>query len=262
VKDAEQIRANQWRQGCVLLPEQLPSQIATSLPLQPERDQLFYVLTHDCDLVQENFEKEPFVELLLITPVSVVDGNLTHGKNSRMLEFTIGVSCFRASCHDRFQADRRLLAQLKPSEAHPSDPLVCDLICHWMAKRYIRPAFPDTFNIRLNREDRAIKRFLKKHGSDFEQIYIDCDPPSNELSEEVDYKLRIWLVFWELEPQSNAPLLAEKLAVQFEDIITNCPGIEVIECLAIREAQVNLAHLRIMSPWDFDFLTYRELDDC
>ncbi|MGB0744714.1 MAG: hypothetical protein ACPGSB_09325, partial [Opitutales bacterium] len=115
VDDAGKIRANKWRQGCVLLPDELPDGVLEDLSLPSLNGEfLFYVLTHDCDLVQADFTKEPTAELLLITQVASPDGNLTHGKNSRVLEFSIGESYYRASCHDRYRIDRRLLAKVKP----------------------------------------------------------------------------------------------------------------------------------------------------
>ncbi|MCC5835437.1 MAG: hypothetical protein JJU20_11945 [Opitutales bacterium] len=258
VEDAAKIRANQWKQGCVLLPEKLPSEILNSL--QFEEGQLFYVLTHDCDLVQADFTKEPYVELLKIKPMSTVDGNLIHGKNSRQLDFKIGESSFRASCHDRYRIDRRLLAGLKPSEIHPNDERLCDLITDWIAKRYIRPAFPDAFNIRLGRESRTIKQFLKKFGHVYERVYMVCDPQLEELNDDADYKLTVWLVFREEDEELVDVVKAQKLVVEFEQILNGCRGIDVCECLAVGESEVTLAHLRTLSLWDFDYLTRSESD--
>lgn len=257
--DAEQIRAKQWRQGCILLPEQLPAGTIASPLLLEGGNRLLYVLTHDCDLVQADFAKEPYVEVLAIEPITAADGNLTHGKNSRLLDFTIGVSAFRASCHDRFRIDRRLLTNLSPSEAHPVDSALCDLITGWISKRYIRPAFPDEFNIRLNQETRAIRKYFKRYGHLFERIYIACNPQLEELPGDEDYKLTVWLVLEDKDAGPSDVLKAQELVVQLEQILNGCRGIEVLECLAVQESEITLAHLRVLSLWDFDDLTYREL---
>ena len=259
--DAAQIRANGWKQGSVLLPEQLPSGVADSLAFTIETDDLLYVLTQDCDLVQKDFDREPYVELLLIRPILSIDGNYAYGKNSRLLDFSIGESSYRASCHDRCRIDRRLLAPLSPSEVHQGDPQVCDLIADWMAKRYIRPAFPDQFNNRLKREEQFIRKFLKKHGHAYSRIYMHCAPRNAELDEDEDYKLTVWLVLHESNSEPVDVLMAQKLVVEFEQILDGCRGINVLECMAVREDEVTLAHLRVLSLWDFDSLTYRELDN-
>jgi hypothetical protein len=259
VEEAEQIRANHWRQGCVLLPEQLPEEVLASFSLPVGDGRLLYVLTHDCDLVQADFTKEPYVELLLITPVSVADGNLTHGKNSRLLDFNVGVSAYRASCHDRFRIDRQLLAKQAPSAVHPIDTALCDLITDWISKRYIRPAFPDAFNIRLNREARAIRKYLKKYGQMFERIYIICNPQLEELSDDEDYQLTVWLVLEDPEAGPGDVRTAQELVVQLEQILDGCRGIKVLDCRVVRESEITLAHLRILSLWDFDDLSYRAL---
>lgn len=242
----------------MLLPENLPKELVGSLSLKA--GQLLYVLTHDCDLVQSDFDKEPYVELLAITPTTMADGNFTHGRNSRLLDFEIGAKSFRASCHDRYRLERRVLATLSPSEAHPVDPLLCDLISNWMAKRYIRPAFPDSFNIRLKREERAIRKFLKTHGQAYERIYMACDPGEKELTDDADYRLTVWLVLRESDLEPVDVLKAQELVVEFEQILDGCRGIDVLECRAVPESEVTLAHLRVLSLWDFDYLTFRELD--
>ena len=261
MEDAEQIRANHWRQGCVLLPEKLPDSTLKAPPISLEADDLFYVLTHDCDLVQRDFTKEPFVELLRIAPIPAPDGNYTHGKNSRQLDFTIGEAAYRADCHDRCRIDRRILAKIEPSEAHVRNAQVRDMICGWIAKRYIRPAFPDNFNTRLNQEGQNLRKFLKKHGSHFDRIYIAGAPPEKELPEEEDYRLSIWLVLDEFATDPIDASAAQQLVVEFEQILNGCKGIDVLDCRPVPESEITLADLRVMSLWDFDDLTYRERDE-
>jgi len=150
VDKAVNIRERGWRQGSVLIPTNLDPEIRDGLSLH--EDSLLFVLTQDCDLVQPDFEKEPYVELLEIRPVTTVDGNYEHGRNARKLDFFLGESAYRASCHDRHRLNRAILANIEPSGYHPVERTLCDMVADWIAKRYARPAFPDAFNRRLASE--------------------------------------------------------------------------------------------------------------
>lgn len=256
MEDAELIRANKWRQGCILLPEVLAPALRKELRL--EANSLLYILTHDCDLVQPNFSKEPYVEVLVLRQIIDVDGSFVHGKNSRLLDLQIGESSYRASCHERHGLDRKLLAQSNPSEVHSIGEGTIDMIAEWMSKRYVRPAFPDEFNRRLGRESARIRKFFKKHGKDFNRIYIICDPLKEELKEDTSYHLSVWLV---LNDDDCSPESMQEVVTSLEQILGGCAGIEIGDCYAVNESELTLAHLRVMSLWDFDYLTYRELAD-
>ncbi len=256
VDDAEKIRANGWKQGAVLLPERLPEGVLDDFNL-PEHA-LLYVLTHDCDLVQPDFQKEPHVEVLVIESITTIDGNYTHGKNSRLLHFSIGEGAFQASCHDRHRLDRKMFAQIAPSEAHPVNPILCALISEWMSKRYTRAAFPDAFNRRLSCERKFIRKFFQEHGECFDQILIRCEPGREELFDDQDYRVAVWLVLDDSQRSGLDTFAVQKSVVEFEQTLNGCRGIELLDCRAVEESQVTLAHLRFFSPWDFDDLTFKE----
>ncbi len=219
-------------------------------------DALLLVLTHDCDLVQPDFEKEPFVEFLVLQPIPRTDGNFAHGRHPRFLDFAIGEGCFRAFCHHRHRRPRICLTACAPLETHPIDDPLSDLVTQWIAKRYTRPAFPDAFNLRLSRDQRAIKRFFQSNGHHFRDILINCTPRHDELNDGNPYQLIAWLV---LAPDATlSETERQNLTIEFEQLLGGCPGIEIGECRIVDEGDVSLAHLRYLLPWDFDYLTHRE----
>lgn len=250
--DADVIRARGWRQGSLLRPVELPLEFRPDPPLH--EDALLYVLTHDCDLVQTDFEKEPYVEFLVISPIQQIDGNFAFGRHPRLLDFQILEAPFRVCCHDRITLSRSILAQLEPVQDLPVDDYVRDLIAEWVSKRYIRPAFPDEFNRRLAEQGKRIQQFCKKFGHNFSQIYIHCTPERDELPAGDSYDLTVWMVLIPITDPGDAQSLARDLA----KILEGCPDIRVDDCRLVTEDDVTLAHLRIFSPWDFDYLTHRE----
>lgn len=254
---AEDIRRQGWRQGSILLPEHLalPERTALGLPA----DALLLVLSHDCDLVQPDFDKEPHVELLVLHPIARADGNFAHGRHPRTLDFTLGEASFRASCHERHRLPRTCLVTCSPSEAHPVNDALCDLVTQWIAKRYTRPAFPDAFNVRLSRDHRAIKRYFQTHGHHFRNVLINCDPRNDELTDGAPYQVVVWLVL--ALGATLSPHDRQQRVVELEKLLAACPGIEIGDCRIVTEDDVTLAHLRYLAPWDFDYLTHREALD-
>ena len=63
-EEANQIRQNGWRQGCVL-PKSLVELLVADQSLQVIAENEFYiVISHDCDVANRSLEVEPSVELL------------------------------------------------------------------------------------------------------------------------------------------------------------------------------------------------------
>jgi hypothetical protein len=251
----EAIQANGWKQGSVLLSESFPK-----MPdgINDDNESIFIVLTQDCDLVQDDFEKEPYVELLKATPASDgLNGNFAHGKNPRIIDIQIGEQVYRASCHDRALIDRKHLISVSASEIHQVSPQARDMITEWIAKRYTRPAFPGTFNDRLRPEAKAIGKMLKTSGHYFEDILINCSPETEKPKE--SYILMVWMVMRTEDHEDEIIRIeAQKTVTSFEQLIDACPGLEVKDCRVVSEATVTLDDLRFFVPWDFDYLTYRK----
>lgn len=260
---AEAIRENGWKQGAVLLPESMPQQCEPEPKLRPGNPgSIFIVLSQDCDVVQRSFEKEPHVELIRATPVEGSEnGILLYGKNPRLIQIPIGESYFECSCEDRFRIPRICLSACKPSEDHILSEIVVGLLREWVAKRYVRPAFPDNFNSRVNSgsEGKAVVKILKQTGYLFEDIYLFCDPSEQELSSDSDYKIIVWPTMSNEDYEiSFKRIEAVKACTKLEAALANCPGIVVNECELRHEGQVTIDDLHYFKPWDFDYLTFRE----
>ena len=261
--DAEAIWQHEWRQGSILLPEALCAPLPCQPPMSMAAEDILIVLTQDCDLVQADFAKEPYVETLRAIPISgKPDGNFLYGKNPRIIQFPIGERHFQASCHDRSRLDRRLLAQVKPSEVHVLQPSALHLLREWVAKRYIRPAFPDEFNARIRNDPtgKALRRLLELQGHLFQDLYLFCDPADQELPLGQLYKIIVWPVMSSLDYEDEMlRQQARDASSQIEAILSNCTDIDVIECELRHEGQISLDDLRYFKAWDFDHLTQRQL---
>jgi hypothetical protein len=260
--DADEIRDRGWRQGSALLPDSLPGDCVFE-PALPDAsgEAVFLILTQDCDLVQSDFEKEPFVELIRAVPVERTDGNLLYGKNPRRIHFRIGEITFEASCHERSRTSRRHLATCTPSAAHALDPLTLALLREWIAKRYTRPAFPDAFNerVRQGQNGRAIRKLLEREGHYFFDLYLSCNPFDRELPEGEPYEIMVWPTMGSEDYRDEEMRKAAGDAcVDLEKLLLKCSGIRVNECSLRHEGQITLDDLHFFAPWDFDDLSHRE----
>jgi len=260
--DVEKIVQHGWRQGAVLLPESAPDTNAFEPSLKNiNAKSILIVITQDCDIVQPDFEKEPYVEILLASPVSgATNGNCLYGKNPRLIQFHVGERCFEASCHDRARMDRRILATCSPCEIHCVDEDHILMLRQWLAKRYTRPAFPDQLNRRVNAKPYgpAIRKILEQRGHLFQQIFLSCTPRDEELLDGTPYQLAIWPTM-SLEDHEDDDLRAEAIqaTTDLEASLTKCQGIVIAQCQVRHQGQVTLDDLYFFSEWDFDFLTHR-----
>ena len=148
--DSKAVARLGWRQGSVLganltqvACEHDPRRVAVS-----DENRLI-VSSHDCDIVSPSLHKEPFVEVLRgrISTAGKLDKQLSGGRNPRILHLGFHAEAADAllvcSVHDRWPIPRELLlgegpqGQLADKERR--------LVAEWLAKRYIRAAFPDGF---------------------------------------------------------------------------------------------------------------------
>ena len=73
-----------WRQGHIL-----PDEAVTALGLASGADALVMVISHDCDLANENLDIEPFVEVIAGKRLTAPDPNLADLKSPRTLHLAI-----------------------------------------------------------------------------------------------------------------------------------------------------------------------------
>jgi len=114
--DAQKIRDAGWRQGSILPLELVRRLIKDgSCPSLEEfresaDDDWWLVVSQDCDVVQRDFDKEPFVEIIRVETTEAHVGGDHWGKNPRRFQFvdkaTGTEQLFQVIVHDRLRIDR------------------------------------------------------------------------------------------------------------------------------------------------------------
>jgi hypothetical protein len=228
-------------------------------------DALYVLLTQDCDILHHDYVAEPDVELHVARAITEPDGNLFHAKNPRRLQFKIANRIFEIKIHERCHVPRACLVSYAPRDLTLTEDDIRTII-RWTANRYLRSAFPDTFNQRLAAAKGSMKRIetaLKRDGSVITGIFLRVDPP-DEIAPEERYQVIMRLtareeVFEQPEPETRALELTELIRHEFDRV----DGIEIVDYELVSEANFSLADLRATLRWDYDYLSYREgtLDD-
>jgi len=162
--DSEEIAKRGWRQGAILGPTLTgkAGKLAPSAMAVADVDKL--VLTsHDCDLLNANIHKEPFAEVLCMRAAAPrqYDKSLASGRNPRMLQLQVCEEVLSCVPYERWPIPRTLLMKESPARHLPDKER--RLVTEWLAKRYIRAAFPTTFDQRWRRRLKDWLKLLRKY---------------------------------------------------------------------------------------------------
>jgi len=246
-------RIGSWRQGDFLVGEPASRLIEANLDRGVELSLVpcgLLLITQDCDLVAPA-SKEPWVEFLVTESIRHVDGNFTLGRNPRVLDLAVGVPCFRLSIHRKIKVPKNLLESCSRDSqlSWPSTEL--NVVLRWLARRYLRPAFPDAFNARLSVASDAILRWEKK-ADDVSFVLFQLNTDA-ELEPGDSYVLDVILGFPKL-PYQKAQSDWE---VSFETLLS-VPGIFINNVRCLSEDDINVPILRAYKKWEKDFRSLPE----
>jgi hypothetical protein len=218
------------------------------------------VISHDCDLARGT-AKEPWVEVMIVQPIAGrLLGDQTRMKNPRALDFTgrldgTPVTC-RALAADRIVLPKALFSGRTPAaflDTHPSG-----LLASWIARRYIREAFPNEFEKRWRPARRAIRDHLEATGTHLDAIFLRLD--ERELGPNEAY---VVIARGSMLSEDHADPAKRTLAQQALDgamaRLAQCEGIDVDEAILLSEADLSLDDIRLLKRWDsLDDISFSE----
>ena len=256
--DASAIRASGWQQGAIF-PRSLALYASEhgEPSFELKTNDLIIVISQTCDVVYRNFSAEPFVEFILASP-TLSQGDFRWGKSPRRYHLELeGLGSFEVNAHNKSRLPRKILLKYSPNGTLAGKQL--DQFVRWIALRYARSAFPDTFNDRVAPVRDEIKKSLRKNGSDITGIYLYVQ--DEELPSKKTYQIHGKAV---MEPDSFNDLLKRKKAQQaIADMIAllaSCEGVKFLkkEIQVVSEKKLSLDEIRNTKRWDSDSLSFRE----
>jgi hypothetical protein len=257
-------RDTTWRQGHVL-----DAETATAAGLNVGDATCVVVISHDCDLANDNLEIEPNVEVIVGRLVAGANGNFCWGKAPRTLHLMMTregaeVIVELVTTEKRHVAKQVLTGSSKPNVAYALDGKGLAVLRSWLAARYNRAAFPDSFVRRMaeTKLNERLAKIIEPRGKLISFVYFDID--KGQLLEREDgdpYELSIVLVY----PPGNDPeaaaedvdAVANSVRDAFERKLTLGRIISFQNCLAISEDDISVAQAKTLLQWRLEHMTLK-----
>jgi hypothetical protein len=260
--NVEKIKENNWRQGDIF-PQEAIEQIAEKHFPDVESDGLrIIIVSQSCDIRYYKVDEELWVEVLLARSIPKQDNASVQGRRQRCYHLEISdktsgkKNWFKANIDDRYKINRDFCANYKPDSQHDIHNDEIRSVAKWIAYRYIRPAFPDAFNLRIRHKKDELKKLLKKEPTQFiSGIYIQLS--DEELSPNQPYKISvIGAVPAQYFRDETKRSVAESHIMELKQILNDCEGIEVsVVCLS--EENISLHDMKQFQRFtDYDYLSY------
>jgi hypothetical protein len=263
--DVSDVERHGWRQGTVLGPN-LTAQarkLAPSVIDFAESDWLI-VTSHDCDVLNPKLEKEPTVELLRasVSQKEKPDKQQAWGRNPRemQLEFDDGSGdsvVLSMKVHERWSMPRNLLMTEPPRQFIPDKSR--RQIAEWLAKRYIRAAFPSAFEARWRPKMKDWTDLLEEQSQSVQGIYLRLST-NTELDKATPY--RIHLIVAMPAEATKDPMWSKKkgeLESNVEEFWKQfSPGIECDGVGVIPTSQLTLADIEPYQRFDADWISFAD----
>lgn len=259
-------RHTPWRQGQVL-----PAEAVMALDLaadQPPDQLCAIVISHDCDLANDNLQAEPMVELIVGRMVPSLNGNFTWGKAPRTLHvpmLNLGQEvAIELQQTAKTPVSKTALAAFKPDPAWALESRHVHTLRTWLASRYHRAAFPDTFVNRMSqcKASEKLAKALEPHGELISFVYFDLDEGQHtERPDGAPYHLSVVLVFVAGDNPERAMTHAEQVADKVEGVLrqrfTPESGVVLHTCFAISEDDLPVSKARVLTQWRLEHMTQR-----
>jgi len=265
-------RQTPWRQGSFLSQD---GAIGLGLISPDEADKrTFVAISHDCDIANDNLDLEPTVEFLAGTFVAATNGAFTKAKNARLLhvelDSPLGKRAVSFAIRDRHHVAKGDLATYTPSdELSLASSKGVVTLRWWLAARYFRASFPDTFEDRLAQAklDQKIDKALSPLGEAAYGIFFLVDDGSGDSCGEGDpHELRAVVVYdAEASPEEVEAVkrAAENISAAFKTRLYDSARhvwkkIELVSCDAVSDEVFSFSDLRLFKQWR---LEHRSLDN-
>jgi len=263
--DVGEIERLGWRQGAVLGPN-LSAQAGELAPktIGFADGDLLIVTSHDCDVLNRTLEKEPTVELLraAVLEKEKPDKQQAWGRSPREMQIEIGIGggdsvVLFLRIHDRWPIPRKLLMTEAPRLSLLDKPR--RLIAEWLAKRYIRAAFPSAFDSRWRPKMKEWTALLEGQSRCVQGIYLRLSTNA-ELDDATPY--RIHLIVATPAEASKVPAWPTKKA-ELESLVEKfwkqfSPGIDCAGVEAIPTDRLTLAEIELYQRFDADWVSFAD----
>lgn len=266
-------RDTPWRQGQVLDVAAMES-LGLKHSESPAETAVV-VISHDCDLANDNLKAEPFVEVVLGRRVPAVKGDFAWGKSPRTLHLEYRHSgetvAIELVATEKLNIEKDLLASFTPDAAYQLSPKHLSVLRNWLSVRYNRAAYSDHFVDRMKaaKLDEKLASRIRKY-PDISSIFFDIDRgEENDHSDGSPHELSIILAYVPgndpdatFDRVSPAEADIEQLFVEraYDQETETWKGITLRKCVVISEDDLTVSQARMLSQWRLEHMSLRADD--
>lgn len=264
-------RDTTWRQGHVL-----PTQAAHALellhPSVPDAT-CVVVVSHDCDLANDDLAVEPDLEVIVGCHPAKPDGNFRWAKTPRTLHLEFSKTGTPALVELVATAKRSVpkaaLAAFGPDVAYSLSGQGLAVLRSWLAVRYNRAAFPDPFVQRMGKlkVDKALAKLVEPQGALVSAIFFDVDGGKElDRADGSAYELSIVLAYAPGADPDTAADVVEALANAVEQLFAakhfdkatrQWTDIALKSCMSISEEDLPVSKAKLLIQWRLEYMTLR-----
>lgn len=263
-------RETNWRQGFVL--PQAAVQHFSFANAADAAATCVVVISHDCDLANNNLTIEPDVEVIVGRLVPNANGNFTWGKAPRTLHYIAEHAGTQVVIELISTGKRSVLkselAKFDPDSAFTIGRKELAVLRSWLSSRYKRAAFPDAFVSRMKetKVDSKLAKALENHGELISFVYLDIHGGQNvERAKDDPYQFSIVLVFSSIDDADAATDEADALAEEVEKTVRarlrNSNVIVLKTCFAISEDDLPVSRARVLTQWRLEYMSLKADDE-
>jgi hypothetical protein len=240
-----------WGQGVILDPS----------PFAPAKAIGFLVLNQTCDCINPDFEKEPHLELLPLERLEdSPDSKLKNGQNPRKIHFQIQENgqdiWVAAKVTDILHLERTVeQVNLEFATSYSLSATSLDDLVRWRAQRYLRAAFPDTFEKAFRSLAKGFGKLVIRHEAFIDSLLLSLSP-FEEITDGETYELQLRLMV--APTVTGQPAVVKELhgvARAIEELFASSPWFDAPKC--------KITGLDEMTLWDarkfVDFTRYDHL---
>lgn len=268
-------RSTPWRQGHVLTADAIQA-LGLSHPETPNSTYVV-VISHDCDLANDDLQVEPNVEIIIGRHLPEGNGNYFWAKAPRTLHLDVlradSPAVVELVATSKGVIPKEALAAFVPDNTYSFAGKSLSALRSWLGVRYNRAAFPDPFVDRLSqfKADKRLAKIIEPVGNLLSAVYFDVDGGKEvDHSDGSPYDLKIVLAYPPGDDPDQTADEVGKLEADIEDIFSKkhfdqstgkWNGIAMKICMSISEDDLRVSRTRLLTQWRLEYMTLKANED-
>lgn len=244
----------------------ISNDILEALGLTEDPNQLGVVISHDCDLANENLSVEPHVELIVANRLDEADGNCQYAKNPRRLHLTwAGQEQTPSLVLDMKVLNKKQVGKNDLSHYEPLGEFELPLtekriLQSWLAARYKRQALPDSLQRRLGEIFKLLEKQGKRSTDGILGYWISFDP-QEEITPEEPYDFFLSIVYTTDVPRAGeiAESIRKTVEEKFEGLVKKQGHgkVSLAECDSYSEEEFTLRDMRTHIEYRLEHISHK-----